>query len=126
MHTLHSCQIGGNVATNAGGLRFLRYGSLRGSVLGLEVVMPNGEIMNLMKALPKDNTGFDLKQLFLGSEGTLGGAKGVFPPACLPRKSTHTRSSLTSAPTIHALSSFVQRNNPLAVGDSLFLLRQSH
>lgn len=67
-----SCQIGGNVSTNAGGLHFLRYGSLHGSILGLEAVLPNGQILDLMKALRKDNTGYDLKQLFIGSEGTLG------------------------------------------------------
>ncbi|OXG93163.1 D-lactate dehydrogenase [Cryptococcus neoformans A2-102-5] len=67
-----SCQIGGNVATNAGGLRLLRYGSLRGSVLGLEVVLPDGRIWNGLSGLRKDNTGYDLKQLFIGSEGSIG------------------------------------------------------
>ena len=72
-----SCQIGGNVSTNAGGLRFLRYGSLHGSVLGLEVVLANGEILPLLQTLRKDNTGIDLKQLFIGSEGSLGIVTGV-------------------------------------------------
>lgn len=67
-----SCQIGGNIATNAGGLRVLRYGSLHGSVLGLEVVLPNGEILDQLSILRKDNTGYDLKQLFIGAEGSLG------------------------------------------------------
>ncbi|XP_057599836.1 D-2-hydroxyglutarate dehydrogenase, mitochondrial isoform X3 [Hippopotamus amphibius kiboko] len=67
-----SCHIGGNVATNAGGLRFLRYGSLRGTVLGLEVVLADGTVLNGLTTLRKDNTGYDLKQLFIGSEGTLG------------------------------------------------------
>uniref|UniRef100_A0AAY5EH93 D-2-hydroxyglutarate dehydrogenase, mitochondrial n=1 Tax=Electrophorus electricus TaxID=8005 RepID=A0AAY5EH93_ELEEL len=67
-----SCHIGGNVSTNAGGLRLLRYGSLRGTVLGLEVVLADGRVLNLLASLRKDNTGFDLKQLFIGSEGTLG------------------------------------------------------
>ncbi|XP_010604970.1 D-2-hydroxyglutarate dehydrogenase, mitochondrial isoform X1 [Fukomys damarensis] len=67
-----SCHIGGNVATNAGGLRFLRYGSLRGTVLGLEVVLANGTVLDCLTSLRKDNTGYDLKQLFIGSEGTLG------------------------------------------------------
>ncbi|KAF5921543.1 D-2-hydroxyglutarate dehydrogenase, mitochondrial isoform X1 [Diceros bicornis minor] len=67
-----SCHIGGNVATNAGGLRFLRYGSLRGTVLGLEVVLADGSVLNCLTSLRKDNTGYDLKQLFIGSEGTLG------------------------------------------------------
>ncbi|XP_029789345.1 D-2-hydroxyglutarate dehydrogenase, mitochondrial isoform X2 [Suricata suricatta] len=67
-----SCHIGGNVATNAGGLRFLRYGSLHGTVLGLEVVLADGTVLNCLSAPRKDNTGYDLKQLFIGSEGTLG------------------------------------------------------
>lgn len=67
-----SCHIGGNVATNAGGLRLLRYGSLRGTVLGLEVVLADGRVLNCLATLRKDNTGYDLKQLFIGSEGTLG------------------------------------------------------
>jgi FAD/FMN-containing dehydrogenase len=72
-----SCHIGGNVATNAGGLRYVRYGSLKGSVLGLEVVLPNGTVLNLLNSLRKDNTGYDLKQLFIGSEGSLGMITGV-------------------------------------------------
>ncbi|XP_045905626.1 D-2-hydroxyglutarate dehydrogenase, mitochondrial [Micropterus dolomieu] len=67
-----SCQIGGNVATNAGGLRLLRYGSLHGTVLGLEVVLADGQVLDCLATLRKDNTGYDLKQLFIGSEGTLG------------------------------------------------------
>ncbi|KAJ1891444.1 D-lactate ferricytochrome c oxidoreductase [Kickxella alabastrina] len=72
-----SCHIGGNVATNAGGIRFLRYGSLHGSVLGLEVVLPDGTILDNLSTLRKDNTGYDLKQLFIGSEGSLGVITGV-------------------------------------------------
>ncbi|CDK28856.1 unnamed protein product [Kuraishia capsulata CBS 1993] len=72
-----SCQIGGNVATNAGGLRLLRYGSLHGSVLGIEAVLPDGTVFDSMHSLRKDNTGYDLKQLFIGSEGTLGIITGV-------------------------------------------------
>jgi len=67
-----SCQIGGNLATNAGGNSVLRYGSARDLVLGLEVVLADGRIWNGLSKLRKDNTGYDLKQLFLGSEGTLG------------------------------------------------------
>ncbi|KAH9944485.1 FAD-binding domain-containing protein [Epithele typhae] len=72
-----SCQIGGNVSTNAGGLRLLRYGSLHGSVLGLEVVLPDGTVLDQLTSLRKDNTGYDLKQLFIGAEGTLGVVTGV-------------------------------------------------
>jgi FAD/FMN-containing dehydrogenase len=67
-----SCQIGGNVATNAGGLRLLRYGSLHGNVLGIEAVLPDGTIVNDLCTLRKNNTGYDLKQLFIGGEGTIG------------------------------------------------------
>jgi len=67
-----SCQLGGILATNAGGIRFLRYGSLHGSTLGMEVVLADGRILSDMRALRKDNTGYDWKQLFIGSEGTLG------------------------------------------------------
>ncbi|XP_036318571.1 D-2-hydroxyglutarate dehydrogenase, mitochondrial-like isoform X1 [Rhagoletis pomonella] len=67
-----SCHIGGNVSTNAGGLRVVRYGNLHGSVLGLEVVLANGEVLDLMSDFKKDNTGYHLKHLFIGAEGTLG------------------------------------------------------
>lgn len=67
-----SCSIGGNIATNAGGNRVIRYGPTREHVLGLEVVLPDGTIVNGLNRLVKNNTGYDLKQLFIGSEGTLG------------------------------------------------------
>ncbi|HWY60909.1 MAG TPA: FAD-binding oxidoreductase [Rhizomicrobium sp.] len=67
-----SCTIGGNIATNAGGNHVLRYGMMRALVLGLEVVLADGRILPMLKALPKDNSGYDLKQIFIGSEGTLG------------------------------------------------------
>jgi FAD/FMN-containing dehydrogenase len=67
-----SCEIGGLVSTNAGGTGVLRYGNMREQVLGLEVVLPDGRVWNGLKALRKDNTGYDLKQLFVGAEGTLG------------------------------------------------------
>lgn len=67
-----SCQIGGNLSTNAGGVHVLRYGNTRDLVLGLEVVTSSGEIWDGLRALRKDNTGYDLKQLFIGAEGTLG------------------------------------------------------
>jgi D-lactate dehydrogenase (cytochrome) len=67
-----SAQIGGNLSTNAGGLAVLRYGTMRELVLGLEVVLPNGAVLEELKALRKDNTGYDGKALFLGAEGTLG------------------------------------------------------
>jgi D-lactate dehydrogenase (cytochrome) len=67
-----SCRIGGNIATNAGGVNVLRYGNARDMVLGLEVVLPDGRIWNGLRGLRKDNSGYDIKQLFIGSEGTLG------------------------------------------------------
>ncbi len=67
-----SCQIGGNLATNAGGVNVLRYGNARNLCLGLEAVLPSGEIWHGLKRLRKDNTGYDLRDLLIGAEGTLG------------------------------------------------------
>ncbi len=67
-----SCQIGGNVSTNAGGLRVIRYGMTRDNVLGLEAVLSDGTIVSSMNRMLKNNSGYDLKQLFIGAEGTLG------------------------------------------------------
>lgn len=67
-----SCQIGGNLSTNAGGVNVLRYGMMRDLVLGLEVVLPDGRILSTLGGLRKDNTGYDLRHLFVGAEGTLG------------------------------------------------------
>jgi FAD/FMN-containing dehydrogenase len=67
-----SCRIGGNLSTNAGGVNVLRFGNARDQVLGLEVVLPDGRIWHGLRGLRKDNTGYDLKQLFIGAEGTLG------------------------------------------------------
>ena len=74
-----SCQIGGNIATNAGGMNVLRYGMMRDLLLGLEVVTADGKVLSSLTPLRKDNTGYDLKSLFVGSEGTL----GVITAACL-------------------------------------------
>jgi len=67
-----SCQIGGNLASNAGGLQVLKYGNARDLVLGIEVVLPDGRVWDGLRALRKDNTGYALKHLFIGAEGTLG------------------------------------------------------
>jgi FAD/FMN-containing dehydrogenase len=83
-----SCQIGGNISTNAGGTAVLRYGNARELVLGLEVVLASGEIWDGLRGLRKDNTGYDMKQLFIGAEGTL----GVIAAAVLklfPRPKSH-------------------------------------
>ncbi len=85
-----TCQIGGNLSSNAGGVNVLRYGMARSMVLGLEVVLADGRVWNGLRTLRKDNTGYDLKQLFIGAEGTLGvitaAALRLFPR---PRE-THT------------------------------------
>ncbi|MCA8930697.1 MAG: FAD-binding oxidoreductase, partial [Alphaproteobacteria bacterium] len=67
-----SCQIGGNLSTNAGGIRVIRYGMAREQVLGLEAVQADGTVLSNLNKMLKNNAGFDLKQLFIGSEGTLG------------------------------------------------------
>lgn len=92
-----SCQIGGNLATNAGGTNVLRYGNARELTLGLEVVLADGRIWNGLRALRKDNSGFDLRDLFIGSEGTL----GVITAAVLklyprPRTTTTTLLAMTT------------------------------
>ena len=92
-----SCQIGGNLSTNAGGVNVLRYGNTRELVLGLEVVLPDGRIWDGMRGLRKDNTGYDLKQAFIGAEGTLGiitaASLKLFP---LPRSSATAWASVPS------------------------------
>ena len=72
-----SCQIGGNISTNAGGTGVLAYGNTRDLVLGIEVVLPSGEVWDGLRSLRKDNTGYDLKDLFIGAEGTLGIVTGA-------------------------------------------------
>jgi FAD/FMN-containing dehydrogenase len=74
-----SCMLGGNLSTNAGGLNVIRYGMAREMVLGLEVVLADGRVLDSLTGLRKDNTGYDVKSLFLGAEGTL----GVITAACL-------------------------------------------
>lgn len=92
-----SCQIGGCVATNAGGLRLLRYGSLHGNVLGLQIVLADGTLLEGRGSCRKDNTGYDYKQLFIGSEGTL----GVVTAASLltPPKPSSVNVALLTVPT---------------------------
>jgi FAD/FMN-containing dehydrogenase len=93
-----SCTIGGNLATNAGGTAVLRYGNARDLTLGLEVVTPDGRIWNGLRGLRKDNTGYDLKQLYIGSEGTLGvitaAVLKLFPPP------TARRTALLALPSV--------------------------
>lgn len=99
-----SCQIGGNIATNAGGLNVLRYGMTRDLVLGLEVVLPDGTIWNGLRSVRKDNTGYDLKQLFIGSEGTLGIITAASLKLAPPQRERQTMwlSLLTTEDVLHA------------------------
>jgi FAD/FMN-containing dehydrogenase len=111
-----SCTIGGNLSTNAGGTAVLRYGNTRDLVLGIEAVLPNGEIWNGLKALRKDNTGYDLKHLLMGAEGTLGIITAcvlkLFPA---PQSALTAMVALDSPANAIALLSVVQK----ALGDRL-------
>lgn len=100
-----SCQIGGNLATNAGGVGVLAYGNARQLVLGLEVVLADGRVVPGLKALKKDNTGYDLRDLFIGSEGTL----GIITAAVLrlfPRPAESATAMVALAEISHALDLF--------------------
>ena len=113
-----SCMIGGNLATNAGGTNVLRYGNTRDLCLGLEVVTAKGEIWNGIKGLRKDNTGYDLRDLFIGSEGTLGiitaAVMKLYP---LPVSQWTTLVACESiASTIALLTLFQKRANALLTG----------
>ena len=88
-----SATVGGVVSTNAGGTQVLRYGTTRDLVLGLEAVLPNGEVWNGLKRLRKDNTGYDLKHLLIGAEGTL----GVITAATAVARETSTGNSFRAA-----------------------------
>jgi FAD/FMN-containing dehydrogenase len=111
-----SCTIGGNLATNAGGTAVLRYGNARELVLGLEVVLADGRIWDGLKGLRKDNTGYDVKQLFLGSEGTLGiitaAVLKLFPK---PRTSATALAALGDVDAAIALLALLRQ----ALGDRL-------
>lgn len=111
-----SCRIGGNLSTNAGGISVVRYGTARDLVLGLEVVLADGTIWNGLKRLRKDNSGYDLKQLFIGSEGTLGiitaAVLKLFPK---PRVS---ETAMAAVPSIDAAVELFRRTFD-AAGDCL-------
>jgi len=104
-----SCTIGGNLSTNAGGTAVLRYGMMRDLLLGLEVVLPDGRVLDQLRGLRKDNTGYDVKQLFVGAEGTL----GIITAACL---------RLYPKPGGHA-TALVALDSPRAAVDLLAELR---
>jgi FAD/FMN-containing dehydrogenase len=106
-----SCQIGGNLSTNAGGVNVLRYGNTRDQVLGIEAVLPDGRVWDGLRGLRKDNTGYDLKQLFIGAEGTL----GVITAAVL---------KLHPKPTASA-TAWIQVENPQRAVELLSHLRKT-
>ena len=111
-----SCRIGGNLATNAGGTNVLRYGNARDLVLGLEVVLADGRVWDGLRGLRKNNTGYDLKQLFLGSEGTL----GIITAAVLElfAKPRTRETALAAVPSVEAAVELFGRVNDVA-GDTL-------
>ncbi|MCA6114198.1 FAD-binding oxidoreductase [Bradyrhizobium sp. WSM 1738] len=111
-----SCQIGGNISTNAGGTAVLRYGPMRDLVLGLEVVLPDGRVFNGLRALRKDNTGYALKQLFIGAEGTLG-----IVTAAVLKLFAPPRSSALALLKLHSVDHALQIMQRLrgAIGDRL-------
>lgn len=102
-----TCQIGGNLSTNAGGVGVLRYGNARDLTLGLEVVVSSGEIWDGMKGLRKDNTGYDLKHLFIGAEGTLGVITGAVLKL-YPAPQSHATAMVGLASAEAALALFIQ------------------
>jgi len=111
-----SCTIGGNLSTNAGGTAVLRYGMMRDLVLGLEVVLPDGRVLDQLRPLRKDNTGYDVKQLFIGAEGTL----GLITAACLklfPRPSARA-TAFVAVPSPQAAVELLARVRT-ALGDSV-------
>lgn len=107
-----SAQIGGSIATNAGGVKVLRYGSTRAWVSGLDVVVASGELLHLGGSLVKDNTGYDLRQLFIGAEGTLGIIVGATMRLCTPPKGLLV--ALCAVPSdAHVLSLFTRARREL-------------
>jgi len=111
-----SCRIGGNLSTNAGGIQVLRYGNARDLVLGLEVVLADGQIWNGMSQLRKNNTGYDMKHLFMGAEGTL----GVITAAVLKLfpKPRRCETAFVGATTVEAIQALLTRAQE-AMGDTL-------
>ena len=119
-----SCEIGGNLSTNAGGTAVLRYGNARDLVLGLEVVLPDGTLWDGLRTLRKDNTGYDLKQLFVGAEGTLGiitaAVLKLFP---LPRQTCTVLAAVAAPPAATRLLSQVRDATGDAVSSFEYMTR---
>lgn len=102
-----SCQIGGNLSTNAGGISVLKYGMARDLVLGLEAVLPDGQLLDVLQPLRKNNTGYDVKQVLLGAEGTLGVITAV--SLKLARKPAQTVTAFLAVEDIGALTTMLAR-----------------
>lgn len=109
-----TCQIGGNLSTNAGGTAVLRYGNARELVLGLEVVLADGEVWDGRRGLRKDNTGYDLKHLFMGSEGTLGIITGAVLKLFPAPQSVET--AFVAVPSVGAAVSLLRRADAMSGG----------
>jgi FAD/FMN-containing dehydrogenase len=109
-----TAQIGGNLATNAGGTAVLRYGNMRELALGLEVVLANGEIWDGRRGLRKDNTGYDMKQLFMGSEGTLGIITGAVLKLFPQPQSVET--AFVAVPSVEAAVALLARADTMSGG----------
>ena len=107
-----SCRIGGNIGTNAGGLSVVRYGMTRDLLLGVEAVLPDGTVVSDMRKLRKNNTGYDVKQCFVGSEGTLGLVTGaVVRLAPLPIRRTTAWLKLAKGTGLAELLALVRRES---------------
>ena len=120
-----SCHVGGVVATNAGGLRLLRYGSLHGNVLGLEAVLPDGTVLDDLTPLRKNNTGYDLKQLLIGGEGTLGVVTAI-SILCPPRPKAVNVAFFAVPSYEHARRAFRAAKENLSEIMSAFELMDAH
>jgi FAD/FMN-containing dehydrogenase len=122
-----SCEIGGNISTNAGGVQVLRYGNTRDLILGLEVVLPDGQILPLLNGLRKDNTGYDLKQLFIGAEGTLGivtaAVLKLFPK---PSATVTAWVGLNSVPAAMQLLTLIKSNHSESLTAFELISRRAH
>lgn len=121
-----SCRLGGNLGTNAGGLNVLRYGMARDQVLGIEAVLPDGSLFSDMRALRKHNVGYDLKQLFIGGEGTLGIVTGVVLKLS-PRPAAHCTAwvQIADASALPEMLSEVRRESCDLVSSFEFITRTS-
>ncbi len=111
-----SCQIGGNLSTNAGGVSVLKYGMARDLVLGLEAVLPDGQLLDVLQPLRKNNTGYDVKQLLLGAEGTLGVITAV--SLKLARKSVQTVTAFLALRALGDLTAVLARAQ-IITGESI-------